>query len=46
MGSTAWNAEQILGQVVQDRRFPEDLFVGSEETRAALREMMTPQRQE
>ena len=45
MWSTGGNAEQILRQIVQNRRFPEDLFVGSEETRSALREMMTPQRQ-
>lgn len=42
MGSTAWNAELILEQIVENRKFPEDLFTGSEETRAVLREMIAP----
>lgn len=44
MASAAVNAEQIRSQIIQTRKFPHDLFAGSEETRAVLREMMTPQR--
>lgn len=46
MSSTAVKAEEIYLQIAASRRFPEDLFVGSQETRSALRELMTPQAQQ
>jgi spermidine synthase len=42
MASAAANAEQIRDQIIRTRKFPHDLFAGSPETRAALREMLTP----
>jgi len=40
MNSTGGAAAQIYEELVQDRRFPDDLFVGSDATRDILREAM------
>jgi spermidine synthase len=40
MSSSAYLAAEIYQDLVRDRRFPEDLFVASEETRAKLRKAL------
>src|SRR5262249_42890562 len=43
MGSTANLAAEIYGEMMQARRFPEDLFDASEGTKNLLREALAPQ---
>jgi spermidine synthase len=40
MGSTGAMADQIYEELVRDRKFPDDLFVASDETLAQLRDAL------
>ena len=46
MGSNAGIAQQILEDLHRHREFPEDIFVGSEETKNLLRESLKPPKSE
>jgi len=45
MGSNAGEAEQIYEDLLRQRKFPDDLFVGSKETMDLLREALRPDRE-